>query len=337
MPDLSIIILHWNTPELLKQCLESIYSNAPKCEFEVIVVDNNSDADISDVEKQYSKIRLIRNGYNYGFAVGNNIGYRASSGRYIMPLNPDTVIYPNAIDLLIEELEKDPAVGVASPVSNGKPVKLSDYFFSRLFFDSVFLRPFRRIFGRSVGLMSEPFDVNYFGGTGYICRRSALKDEMIFREKYFLFGEEYQLCCDMAEKGLKIRIVPSAKIEHFASATFNRDPTRFMMASRLGAAINWEIRYDEWGAVRGALSGMELWVEHLTKLIVAKVMLLLIRKGNARLERIAVESKAVVSSLLPLLSNGDKYRSRINNEAAEFFNNGVARPKQMPVGNSVTT
>ena len=124
MPDLSIIILNWNTRELLVKCLKSIFANAPQCEFEVIVVDNNSDEDITDAVAQFEGVRLIRNDYNYGFAAGNNIGYRESIGRYVMPLNPDTLIYPETIDRLLRELETDTSVAIAEHVRSetGLPV-----------------------------------------------------------------------------------------------------------------------------------------------------------------------------------------------------------------------
>src|SRR5688572_528010 len=140
MPDLSIIILNWNTREELGECLKSIFSNPPRCEFEVIVVDNDSDEDVVSAVVQFDGVRLIRNDYNYGFAAGNNIGYRASTGRYVMPLNPDTVIYPGTIDLLLRHLEADTSVAIAVPSLKGKWVSPENYTFFHLYFDSIIYR-----------------------------------------------------------------------------------------------------------------------------------------------------------------------------------------------------
>ena len=100
-PELSIVVLNWNTRHLLENCLASIYGCAPACEFEVIVVDNNSDENIAGVREQFREVRLIQNDYNYGFAVANNIGFRESRGRYVMTLNPDTLMFPGTIIVLL--------------------------------------------------------------------------------------------------------------------------------------------------------------------------------------------------------------------------------------------
>src|SRR5688500_13592905 len=165
MPDLSIIILNWNTREELGKCLKSIFSNAPRSEFEVIVVDNNSDEDVGSAVAQFDGIRLIRNDYNYGFAAGNNIGYRASTGRYVMTLNPDTLIYPETIDRLLRHLEADSSVGIAVPSVKGRKVRPENYTFFHLYFDSVFYRNISNLFEGSRRSVTEPFDVKFIGGT----------------------------------------------------------------------------------------------------------------------------------------------------------------------------
>ena len=325
MPDLSIIILNWNTRELLAKCLKSIFAHAPQFEFEVIVVDNNSDEDIADAIAQFVGVRLIRNDYNYGFAIGNNIGYRASTGRYVMPLNPDTLIDPETIDRLLGELETDTSVAIAVPAVKDQKVRLENYTFSHLYFDSFIYRNISNLFERYRRSVAKPFDVEFISGTGYICRRAALAEDKIFREDHFLFGEEYRLCREMSEKGFKIRVVPDAQIEHFASVTFKDDLERLVMASRLGNVVQWEIRKERVGRVAGTLLGLILWTEQLLKLIFLRVARTFKIGKQENYRKLEAQSAVTLSSLFPLLKDQSRFQKQVNDEARLYFNGGKER------------
>src|SRR5437868_6971117 len=101
MPTVSIIVLNWNGRNFLKPCLDSLQKiTSPR--LEILVVDNNSSDGSQDfIKKNYSKVILIENKKNYGFAKGNNIGYLASKGEYILFLNNDTVVSPDFLDILV--------------------------------------------------------------------------------------------------------------------------------------------------------------------------------------------------------------------------------------------
>lgn len=90
---LSIIIVHYKTPQLLLECVKSIYSNTTNVDFEVMIVDNDSQDNSEDLIKQHFKNTVwINSGYNAGFARANNTGIRAAKGEYILLLNPDSFI-----------------------------------------------------------------------------------------------------------------------------------------------------------------------------------------------------------------------------------------------------
>src|SRR5690349_4551484 len=94
--DISIIILSWNDQQHLAKCLESLAPGAKSRTMEVIVVDNAStDGSPEMVEKKFPRVKLIRNRENLGFARGNNIGIKASQGRYVCLLNSDTIVLDN--------------------------------------------------------------------------------------------------------------------------------------------------------------------------------------------------------------------------------------------------
>jgi GT2 family glycosyltransferase len=114
--DLSIIIVSWNTAQLLAQCLRTIYANPPAGKFEVLVVDNASaDASTQMVRKQFPQINLLENEVNVGFARANNQAIRQSRGRYILLLNPDTEMKPYMLERLVNFMKTHTQAGAAGP------------------------------------------------------------------------------------------------------------------------------------------------------------------------------------------------------------------------------
>src|ERR1043165_4981960 len=113
MLDLSIIVVNWNTSGLLLQCLNSIYKAGTRFSFEVIVVDNgSSDDSVPMLERNFPSAILIKNTQNLGFAHANNQGLSVAKGRYFLLLNSDTIVLPNAVDMLIQTAEKHPELGI---------------------------------------------------------------------------------------------------------------------------------------------------------------------------------------------------------------------------------
>ena len=100
MMDVSIVIVNWNSKELLKSCLSSINNNTSGIDYEIIVVDNNSSDDSKRmVKNDFPKVRLIENDVNKGFAKACNEGLNYCAGNYVLFLNPDTIIMNNAISV----------------------------------------------------------------------------------------------------------------------------------------------------------------------------------------------------------------------------------------------
>jgi GT2 family glycosyltransferase len=113
---LTIIIVNTNTRELVLQCLESVYANAPTCEFEIIVVDNAStDGSCEAIKARYPEVRLIQNSKNMGFSVANNQALEVARGGRLLLLNSDTIVLPGSLDKLLDAIERDESVGVVAP------------------------------------------------------------------------------------------------------------------------------------------------------------------------------------------------------------------------------
>ena len=110
---LSIIILNFNTKALLTQVLDSIET---KNTIEIIVVDNAStDGSVEFLARHYPNVKIIKNPVNNGFAAGNNLGIKASSGKYLLLLNSDTQAKPNSLDKCLNFLDRHPQIGILTP------------------------------------------------------------------------------------------------------------------------------------------------------------------------------------------------------------------------------
>ena len=110
--DLSIIIVNWNTKDLLLQCLESVYQTMKRIEMDIFVVDNGSiDGSIAAAKGRFPEVKFIQNEMNLGFARANNQALRLAMGKYLLLLNPDTQVKKGAIDRLISFMDAHPEAG----------------------------------------------------------------------------------------------------------------------------------------------------------------------------------------------------------------------------------
>src|SRR5215207_3960712 len=111
---LSIVIVSWNTARLLENCLASILANSPTSPFEIWVVDNASTDDSPRmVREKFAEVHLIESHENVGFARANNQAIQRCSGKYILLLNPDTLVRAGALQALVDFLDKHPEAGAA--------------------------------------------------------------------------------------------------------------------------------------------------------------------------------------------------------------------------------
>jgi GT2 family glycosyltransferase len=107
--DVSVVIVNWNTREILRDCLRSIYEQTRGLTFEVIVIDNASeDGSLQMVKDEFKEVILVENSTNRGFAAGNNQGLAIAKGRYVLLLNSDTVVLDNAIAKTVAFADANP-------------------------------------------------------------------------------------------------------------------------------------------------------------------------------------------------------------------------------------
>ena len=241
MVDLSICIVNWNTETFLRDCLRSIYQGTSKLSREIFVVDNASkDGSVEMVRNLFPDVCLIVNQQNKGFATANNQAIRFAKGRYILFLNPDTLIHDGALETMVQFMERHPeAGGVGCRLLNADgsvqhSIRRSPSFGVILLESTILKRiPFLR--GRVGDFKAKDFsfdkteEVDAVCGAGLLVRKSVLDEVGPMDEGYFMFIEELDLCQRMRAKGYKIYFIPDAQMTHFGGESRNQSPGGLMM------------------------------------------------------------------------------------------------------------
>ena len=219
----SILVVNWNTRELLARCLCSIEQGAPKDSYEVIVVDNaSSDASPQMVREHFPGVRLVENEKNVGFAAANNQAIRQARGRYLVLLNSDTEVRPGALAALVQFMDAHPRAGAAgarllNPDGSLQPSCHPMLTPGREFWRLVFLdRLWRRAtYSMHRWAVNIPRQVEVIKGACLLLRREALDEVGLLDESYFMYTEEVDLCYRLHRTGWELWWVPQAEVVHY--------------------------------------------------------------------------------------------------------------------------
>ncbi len=220
--DLSVIIVNWNTRNLLVRCLNSIYQTVRTVEMEVWVVDNGSkDGSGAAAAERFPETKFVQNTVNFGFAKANNQVLNMAAGRYLLLLNPDTEVSPGAVEKLISFMDAHPEAGGAgaqlinSDGSKQNSIANFPSLATELLNKSILRWLFPKQFPGKERNYSEPIEVDSVIGACMMVRREALDQVGFLDEDYFLFLEETDWCYRMKRAGWKIYHVPQAEVYHF--------------------------------------------------------------------------------------------------------------------------
>lgn len=223
---LTISIVNWNTTELLRRCLTSVFDNPPGAEFEVIAVDNASaDFDEQALAAEFPQVKIIANSDNTGYAHGNNQALELATGDYTLLLNPDTEVRPGALQALIDFMETHPdaaAAGARLVRPDGSVDQCARGFPSPLALFSEYLGvsklfPESRILGayRMTGFKFDRVaEVDQVMGSCMIISGKALREIGLMDEGFPIFFNEVDWCFRAKESGWKIYFTPDAEILH---------------------------------------------------------------------------------------------------------------------------
>ena len=221
MTDLSIIIVTYKAWDRLRKCLESISSfTGDKFSFEVVVVDNNPDDQaINEIKRYFNRFRFIHPGVNGGFAYGNNAGSQIARGKYLLFLNPDTVVSETAVGKLLDAAMSDQDFSILSCRQTdeaGNETRVAGKFPS-LNSLTGFQRAFSKLFDGGIKMdyhrgAIEPAD--WVSGSVIMIRSSLYRSLGGFYEGFWMYYEDVDLCKRAADAGGKTGYLRNATIEH---------------------------------------------------------------------------------------------------------------------------
>lgn len=224
--DVSVIIVSWNTRDILRDCLKSVYDQTHASSFEIIVVDNASrDGTTEMVRASFPHVTLISNEDNRGFAAANNQGLRIALGRYVLLLNPDTIILDRAIEKTLAFADQNPDIGVVGcqVLENETTIQRTCFSFptvlNLMLINSGLSRllPRSHVFGRpEIGWWNRDTqrDVDVVSGMFMLVRRKAMMQVGLMDEDYFIYAEEADWCYRFWRAGWRCVFAPVAQIIH---------------------------------------------------------------------------------------------------------------------------
>jgi len=223
---LSIIIVSWNVREDVLDCLRSIGRNPATDPFEVILVDNaSSDGTVEEVRATYADVTVVANTENRGFAGANNQALDVAKGEYLLLLNPDTLVHPGALDLLLRFMDSHPDVGACGPrllnsdgttqlsVRHFPTIRAALYRHSALRYTRLFRSEYERSLMKDFGHDVQT-DVDVVKGAALMVRLSVLERVGCLDEVFFMYYEEADLCLRIQKAGCRVVFLPEAQITH---------------------------------------------------------------------------------------------------------------------------
>lgn len=236
--DLSIVILNYQTFELTKNTINSIFEYEYSFDYEILVVDNASGDDSLVRLKEYfgDKVNFIASKENNGFAAGNNQALKIANGKYILLLNSDTIVWEDTLENIYNYMEKHNDVGVSGCrvlLENGELDKACKRSFPNV------KNSFFRLFhiptsskDNDYNLDNLPddgiYEIDCLTGAFMFMRADALKDAGLLDETFFMYGEDIDFCFRVKKTGWKITYYGKSKITHLKGASSKKQKSKLI-------------------------------------------------------------------------------------------------------------
>lgn len=219
--DISIVIVNYKSKDKLKECLKSIsQSDLSGLSYEIIVVENDSGDNLSDLQKEIIDFKLIISPINLGMGGGNNLGIKEAKGDFVLILNPDTVLRPRAISIMFNYIKNNPDVYIVGPKLLNPDLTLQ---YSCANFPRPWTPIFRRTFlgrffkGHANWFLMKSFshdiirEVDWMIGSCLLVRKDGFKG---FDENFFMYFEDTDICRRAWKVGKKVVYNPEAEVIH---------------------------------------------------------------------------------------------------------------------------
>lgn len=272
-PDISVIIVSFNTRDLLRACLASMRDDLGAPWLEVIVVDNASaDDSVAMVRAEFLEVQVIAHPRNVGFGPANNIGMAAARGRYFLALNSDTEVKPGALRTLVEFMDAHPDVGVAGArlLNTDGSLQLSCRRFPS----------FRTVLFHRYSLLTKLFpqnryskeyllsdvdhtrqmDVDWVSGACLLARADAVKQVGGFDEEFFMYAEDVDWCYRMKQGGWRVVFVPEAVVTHHIGSSTRRVPFRMIRERHRSMWLFYRKHYSRGVALLDTGTWLGVWL-----------------------------------------------------------------------------
>jgi len=239
--DISVIIVNYKVKEYIVNLLNSLEKAREDYSIEVFVVDNDSgDNSVEYLKERYPEVNYIQNTTNYGFGRANNQAIEKAEGRYTLLINPDTLVSEDTLEVLVNHMEKNPRCGAAgckilnpdgsfAPESRRSVPTIRSAAFKVFGLTNLF--PKSKYFGEYyLGWMDEdtPSKIPVLSGSFMFFRTKVLKELGGFDERFFMYGEDIDLCYRLNQTGYHIDYVPDTSIIHYKGESTKKDDTRYI-------------------------------------------------------------------------------------------------------------
>ncbi len=255
-PDVSIVIVSWNTRDLLERCLASAFAASPGLTREVIVVDNaSSDGSADHVAGRWPEVALVRNRENRGYAPACNPGRRAARGRHVLALNSDAFLAPDSLDVLVRHLDEHPEVAAAGPRLAGedgstqrtcarRAPRLLPSLFAHTMLLAYFpgLRPWMYGF-YPAAWYERPGEPEVLSGACLLFRRAALERVGLLDDRLVLNYDDVEWSLRARRHGLRLAYVPAAAVTHLGGASRVLDLDSASVATLDSNCTFWELAF----------------------------------------------------------------------------------------------
>lgn len=320
----SVIYVNWNTRRLLEGSLISLRAATNLGGVEVIVVDNGStDGTVEWLRRDWPFVNIVRLDHNVGFSVGNNIGVSHSTGEFLLLLNTDTILRSSTVSGLTRVLESSPDVGCAGArhVNVDGSLQRSMDSFPNLEADLMTLTELHRLGCVASALRrrhawwsdhDQCRDVDWVNGACIMVRRSAFEAVDGFDPRFFIYGEEVDLCKRISERGWRIVFTPEAEVVHLGGAAMDH-----VAIERLCLKHEGLLRfYDKHRSIPSRLAIRGLVIATIACRALA-VLLMMSLKGRAT---VVDRAWSAITQLGPQSRVADAFRawSRIGRSAVRF-------------------
>ena len=274
--DASVVIVSFNTRNILRECLESVAREAASLHLEILVVDNaSSDGSPEMIEEEFPQVRLFRSKTNLGFGAANNVALAEAKGRYFVLLNSDAFFEPGALGLAIRHMDETPDCGIggARLVGRDGAMQPSARMFHSILRDMLVLtglaakRPKSRIFGAFDRTWADPNEaaaVDWVPGAFSILRPEAIAKVGMFDPAFFLYYEEVDLCLRIRQAGYTVWYWPDVVVIHVGGES-SRQLKALEFSSKAAQVVLWRMRSTllYYRKHHGAKARLAQWLEIL--------------------------------------------------------------------------